>query len=283
MSFVEKLDAEALEFFNECCKKKHSEQAVAFLNAYWDEIGDQADFIFNVAWEIMKYVDMESQGISLIHKYTEGVEIELNIGLHFYELMCKNLDEDGPAEYAEWRTEAYAKSQPTMMTAIKRKKQLREKVDVNFDGHISMLEYLLDQYSEFGCKPDDFCQRSMKAPDEHPEITKARKLLEEVNERIRKFEEEKHKLEEASSLPGVKGMRAKNELAQLLSSPLAEDLNTALIKAEAAVRRVQKLFGGSKGASSEDCAGATSGPTEGAVWWMNKDLEVKQKKYGKKK
>jgi len=32
-----------------------------------------------------------------------------------------------------------------MMTALIRKQELREKVDVNFDGRISFLEYLLYQ------------------------------------------------------------------------------------------------------------------------------------------
>lgn len=283
MSFVEKLDDEALAFFNDCCQKKHSDQAVAFLNAYWDEVGDQAEFIFNVAWETMKYVEMENQGISLVHQYTEGKEMDFDMGLHFFELLCRYMDEDGPAKYAEWRTEAYAKSRPTMMTAIKRKKELRDKVDVNFDGKVTMLEYLLDQYSDFGCMPADFIQRSMKAPDEHPEIKKARLALEEVNKRIQEFEAEKHRLEDlAENGGGVKKMKAKNELAQLMSGPLMEELNKALILAEAAVRRVQKLFGaGGSHASGGDGDGAGI-PTEGAMWWMNKDLETKQKKYGKR-
>jgi len=35
---------------------------------------------------------------------------------------------------------------PEMLTALVRKQELREKVDVDFDGRISFLEYLL-------CKP----------------------------------------------------------------------------------------------------------------------------------
>jgi len=49
-SFTEKLDADALAFFNEVCKRPFSQQAVAFLNAYWPEVNTQAEFIFNVAW-----------------------------------------------------------------------------------------------------------------------------------------------------------------------------------------------------------------------------------------
>jgi len=87
-SFTEKLDPEALKYFNDVCAKPFAQQAVHFLNAYWHEINSQADFIFTVAWEIIKYADMHSKGISLIYKYDEGNELELNIGLYFYEKLC---------------------------------------------------------------------------------------------------------------------------------------------------------------------------------------------------
>jgi len=119
----------------------------------------------------------------------------------------------------------------------------------------------------------------MTSGDEHPEIRKARLALEEVNKRIRAYEAEKARLTKESELPGVKGLRAKNLLAQLDSSPLAEELNQALITAEAAVRIATRKFGGQKCAPGE--GGAAS--TDGAIWWMNRDLQEKQTKYGKKK
>lgn len=276
MSFVEKLGPEELEFFNTVANKPFNEQAVAFLNAYWDEVGDQAEFIFGVAWEHMKYADMHAKGISLIHKYEEGNDVDFNIGLYFYEKLVKFCEEDSKKE---WTGPEYAKSQPQMMTAIVRKRELKEKVDVNFDGRVSMLEYLLYQYRDFA-NPADFALRSMKAPDEHPEIKKARLALEEVNARIKAYEEEKYRLEQEAKLPGVKGLKAKNLLAQLDASPLKEELNVALIKAEAAVRRVIKMFG--KGGSCEAKDGEPVGRTEGAQWWMQRDLAEKKKRYGRR-
>lgn len=276
MSFVEKLDEKALDFFNDVAAKPFSQQAVSFLNAYWDEVGDQADFIFNVGWEMMKYADMHAKGISLIHKYEEGNDLDFNIGLYFYEKLVKKLEDDSKQE---WSGDKHKKSQPEMMTAIVRKRELKEKVDVNFDGRISMLEYLLYQYREFA-NPADFAKRSMTAPDEHPEIKKARLALEDVNARIRAYEEEKHRLTEESKLSGVKGLKAKNLLAQLESGPLKEELNRALITAEAAVRRVMKMFG--KGGSAEAKEGETVGRTEGATVWLQMDLEVKKKRYGRR-
>lgn len=274
MSFVEKLNPEALEYFCTVTKKPFSEQAVAFLNAYWPEVHEEADFIFSVAWEMMKYADMHNKGIAYLYQYEEGNDLDFDIGLYFYEQLCKFLEDP---KNAQWRE--YKRSQPEMMTAIKRKQELREKVDVNFDGRVAFLEYLLHQYRDVA-NPSDFCTRSMSAGDEHPEIRKARLALEEVNKRIRAYEEEKARLERESEEPGVKGLRAKNMLAQIDSSPLKEELNKALITAEAAVRIATKKFGG---VSTPRGTTKPAGPADGAIWWMNRDLAEKQKRYGAQK
>ena len=275
-SFVEKLSAEALAHFNKVCASPFSAQAVAFLNAYWREVNDQAEFIFTVAWEVIKYADMHSKGISLIFQYEEGNELDFDIGLYFYEQLCKFVEQP---KNAKWAGPEFARSQPFMLTAIKRKQELREKVDVNFDGKVGFLEYLLYQYRDVA-NPADFCERSMGNDDEHPEIRKARLALEEVNKRIRAYEAEKARLEAESQQPGVKGLKAKNELAQLDSSPLWEQLNAALITAEAAVRIATRKFGGGGGGGSSG-EGGKFAPTDGALWWMNRDLEEKKKRYGK--
>ncbi|ELR11648.1 actin bundling protein [Acanthamoeba castellanii str. Neff] len=269
MSFTEKLDPEALAYFNNVCQKPFAQQAVAFLNAYWRETADQADFIFSVSWELIKYADMHSKGISLRHLYEEGHDLDFDIGLYFYEQLCKFVEDP---KNSKWASPAFRKSQPEMLTAIKRKQELRDRVDVNFDGRVSFLEYLLYQYNSVA-NPADFCKRSMSCQDEHPEI-RARLALEEVNKSIKAYEAERYRLTEEAKLPGVKGLKATNELAQLDASPLAEKLNKALITAEAAVRIAVR-----KASNSSE----TFAPTEGALWWMSRDLEEKQKHYGKKK
>jgi len=99
--------------------------------------------------------------------------------------------------------------------------------------------------------------------------------LEEVNKRIRAYEEEKARLTAESQGTGVKALGAKNMLAQIDSGPLKEELNRALITAEAAVRIASKKYGGQ---TSSD--GSSS---DGAIWWMNRDLEEKQRRYGPQK
>lgn len=273
-SFIEKLDPEALEYFNTVASSPFNVQCVAFLNAYWAEVGTEAEFIFTVAWEIMKSADMEAKGISLVHKYEEGFDVDFDIGLRFYELVCNFWEKP---ENAKWHE--YELSDPgEIITSIKRKQELREKVDVNFDGRISMLEYLLYQYKDFA-NPADFVTRSMSQGEEHPEITKARLALEEVNKRIRAYESEKARLQEiVDTCTGVRALAAKNTLEQIESSPLKETLNRALITAEAAVRIATKKFGGAGGASGGT---SSSAPSQGAIWWMNRDLQAKKEKYGR--
>lgn len=99
--------------------------------------------------------------------------------------------------------------------------------------------------------------------------------MEEVNKKIAAYEEEKARLTELSLGTGVKALGAKNMLAQIESSPQKEQLNKALITAEAAVRIATKKFGGQSGEGGDSFS-------DGAIWWMNRDLEEKQKKYGAK-
>lgn len=291
-TFKGKLDQEGLDFFDACCQKPFDQQAVDFLNAYWDEVGSQADFIFEAAFEVIKYADMHEKGVHYVHLYNMGNLLDFNIGLYFYEQLCKFCNDP---KNSKWTTDEYKMSQPEMMTAIARKKELKEKVDVNFDGKITFLEYLLYQYREM-CNPVEFVNRSMKAPDEHPEVKKARLALEAVNERIRAYEEEKARLMrlayeldgegnpilvdgEPKKKSGVKALGAVNQLAQLAASPTAEALNKALITAEAAVRKAVRMFGAG---GTHVGAGAEAQRSDGAIYWMQKDLAVKKQRYGRR-
>lgn len=289
-AFTAMLDEDSLAFFNEVAAKPFSQQAVEFLNAYWEEIGDQAEFIFSVAWETMTYADQHATGCNYLHLYDEGNDLDFNIGLYFYEKLCKRVldDDDG----AKWRDDPkYAISMPSMMTAITRKKLLREKVDANFDGRVSFLEYLLFQYQEHA-NPADFTQRAMKVMDieEHPEIIKARAALDAVNLCLRQFETEKKRLEDLAELPGVKGLAAKQTLAIFMNATLAQELSTSLIHTEAAVRMANRKFSPHglvhaqiKGESGGvDVAPKPQRPSQGSMWWMNRELEMKKQLYGRK-
>jgi hypothetical protein len=92
---------------------------------------------------------MHVKGVQYIHLYDEGNDLDFNIGLYFYEKLCQRIF-DSP-EGAKWKNDPkYKPSMPELLTALVRKQELREKVDVDFDGRISFLEYLLCEFSPFG-------------------------------------------------------------------------------------------------------------------------------------
>ena len=82
-SFIEGLTPEGLAYFNSVSASPFSMQAIAFLNAYWNEVGSQAEFIYSCAWELVKACDMHAKGLSLIHLYEEGNDLDFNLGLDF--------------------------------------------------------------------------------------------------------------------------------------------------------------------------------------------------------
>lgn len=294
--FKSQLDAESLKVFTEACEQPFATQAIFFLDAFWEEYGDQAEYMYAVAYHILRDIDMAGKGINYVHKYTEGTELDFDLTVAFYEKLCKFKNEPNASEFkknfGDWVAKHknfaedgkgedgyFGLSQPKMMTSIVRKKELRDKVDVNFSGKIGFLEYLLYQYK---ASPKDLITRHAKKDKEPEEIRKARLALEEVNKAIQAYEAERARLEEEMKKGGVKALRAKNELAQIDSGPLAETLNMKLIRAESALRIATKKYSkGGAGASADDAV--DSGPSQGGIWWMNRDLAEKKAKYGRKK
>jgi len=122
-SFTEKLDKESLAYFSEVCKRPFSQQCVSFLNAYWPEVHDQAEFLYSVGWPMMKHADMHCKGICLLYQYEEGFDLDFDVGLYFYEILCKFCDDPKNAKYKI----QYPSSIPVMMTALTRKQELRDK------------------------------------------------------------------------------------------------------------------------------------------------------------
>ncbi len=136
---------------------------------------------------------------------------------------------------------------------------------------------------QYNASPKDLMSRqSGKSLPE--EVLAAMRALEEVNKRVRAYETEKSRLEEEAKTnggQGIKALKAINELAQLHSSPLWEQINKALITAEAAVRIASRKYGVGKGQTD----GETGGPvrTNGTMWWLERELQAKKEKYGSHK
>jgi len=276
-SFTEQMDEKSLEAFTKAAKGPFSDQAMFFLDAFWQEFGDHAEMIYAVHYEHMKMADMRIKNIQYIHLYEDGADLDFDMGLYFFEQLCKFLldgEKTTPqcSEGKNWASK-YPKGIPVSQTAIVRKKELRDKVDVNFDGRISFLEFLLYQ---FQASPKTLMERATTKSSDPPEVAAAKLALAEVNKRIRAYEAEKFRLQTDIDGPkGIKQLKAVNEMAQLDSGPLAEALRKDLIIAEAKVRIAVKKYGGST-------EGGGGGPNQGTTWWMQRDIDQKKAKYGKK-
>lgn len=238
---------------------------------------------------------MQAKGISIVFSYEEGDDLDFDMGLYVFEQLTYFADNPTDmrfkqfgiptwvVENKDWNARWGINCIPAMKTAIARKKELRDTVDVNFDGRISLLEFLLYQ---FEADPVELMSRSMAAPDEHPAITKARQALLDVQAAVRAYEGKKQRLLEESKANGgrgVKALRARNMLAQIESSPEWDALNKALITAEAAVRIAVRKFGtpGSYVATDGDDADQTR--QDGAIWWMQRELKDMKARYGPNK
>jgi hypothetical protein len=137
-------------------------------------------------------------------------------------------------------------------------KELREQlkaIDLDFNKRMALIEYLLFRYKKGVA---DFVARPQGT---NADLEKAQQALKEVQDEINRIENKKKELEAGAEAGGVKGMRSKNELEQLLSADQTE-LNRRTLTAEAAVRKAQKS-GGSE--------------AQGALWFIERELAEAQK------
>jgi len=140
------------------------------------------------------------------------------------------------------------------MTVIQMREVLKE-IDLDNNRRISLLEYCLYKFKQT-------IKELLKRPQGmNEELAKAQQALAAVQAEIEKIEKKKSELEAASRGGGVKAMQAKNELSQLLVADNTE-LNRALLTAEAAVRKAQKLGGLA---------------AQGALFWIERDLQEAKK------
>eukprot|EP01087_Luapelamoeba_hula_P009793 TRINITY_DN255_c0_g1_i2.p1 TRINITY_DN255_c0_g1~~TRINITY_DN255_c0_g1_i2.p1 ORF type:complete len:230 (+),score=61.25 TRINITY_DN255_c0_g1_i2:72-761(+) len=140
-------------------------------------------------------------------------------------------------------------------TVMRLRDMLRD-LGLNRNKKMSLIEYLVVKYRQT-------VQELLRRPQgTNEELVKAQRALDAVNTEIQKIETRKRELEQASGGTGIRAMQAKNELAQLLGAD-PTDLNRALLTAEAAVRKAQRMGG-------EAAAGH--------LWFLEREL-TEMKKY----
>jgi len=227
-----------LDFINKANKQPYGTQARLILNAFWDQgFSSLAEEVYQFT---AKYIatDLFLKGINPPSPKNEGVDLDEH-GFHVF--LEKNIKP---------------------LTVIEARQKLKE-ADCSFDGRVSLIEFLLWHYK----KPSkEFIKKAPEDPSEvsqmSPELQKATAALNAAKQEIQKIEDEKNRLETESSLSGIKGAKAKNELQQLLTRDQT-NLNKALLTAEACVRKL--------GGNGIDCP-------PGSLWWMNREIE-EMKKY----
>eukprot|EP01121_Diplochlamys_sp_Union-15-3_P016750 TRINITY_DN575_c0_g1_i1.p1 TRINITY_DN575_c0_g1~~TRINITY_DN575_c0_g1_i1.p1 ORF type:complete len:225 (-),score=51.59 TRINITY_DN575_c0_g1_i1:74-748(-) len=198
---------------------------------------DQAKFFLNAFWK----------------EFSKEAETVWGLCNKFVELDFEN-KKDGTS-LDEFNAHRVLESLGETKRVVELRESLRE-ADLNFDKRLALIEYLLFRYKQT-------IKVLMSRPQgTNEELIKAQQALENVQKEIEKIEKKKNELEKKADGSGVSANAAKNELSQLLSADQT-DLNRALLKAEAAVRKAQKM-------------GGTSAP--GTMWWLERDL-AEMKKY----
>lgn len=271
---AETFNTKMKDFTDRIRENEYRGQAVYFLNAFWNEIGDKPakDVDGNKATKQVKIV--EKTGVryedtvltwpSQIYEWTKLMEklSEDSKGSDMHAL-----DESGGARFLEIEKRA--------KTVLARRAMLKA-VDIDCDNHMSLFEWLLAceqlfEHTNFQGTAMSIQQRFhelMSRPQGKNEaLEKAQQALDEVLAEIAKIEAKLEKLfATVETGGGVKKLRAHNEIDQINNNFPNVVMNRKLISAQAAVRKATK--GGADG---------RPGVLPGANWWLNYELEIAKK------
>jgi chromosome segregation ATPase len=244
--------ADATARFAQLCKKFYKDQAIWFLNGFWGKGVDPNEA--NKVWDyVKKFIELDN--MSTERKGAQGNELDQFWSAKFMEDMDK------------------------AMTSIARKEAFK-KIDLDNNGKMSTIEYLLWKY-------DKSLQETVDAPQgTSPELEAAQRALERLQvtlkelqaavDELKKQEDEYNgkindltKKSTDSSVSMVNRNKAANELAQLKGEdPLP--LRKAKITQEAAVRKVEKEMKETR--VLIDQLKGKGGVAPGALWWMEREM-----------
>jgi hypothetical protein len=205
--------AEEAEKFNAVAHSPLENQAVYFLNAFWEEgVGEKAEDIWKYYEKFIELQKVqhktETEGKDDAPEFKEGPDLPELYSLKFLESFGKAL------------------------SAIAFRQEFK-KIDVNFDKKMALIEFLLHEFKR------SVGELMAKPQASSPELEAAQKAYAEVMVEVNKIEAEKAKLEKDSKGDGVKAKAAKNALEQLQRAEHVE-LDKAVVRAEAAVKKAQR-------------------------------------------
>eukprot|EP01113_Clastostelium_recurvatum_P045232 TRINITY_DN7744_c0_g1_i2.p1 TRINITY_DN7744_c0_g1~~TRINITY_DN7744_c0_g1_i2.p1 ORF type:complete len:265 (-),score=63.65 TRINITY_DN7744_c0_g1_i2:71-802(-) len=225
--------------YDRISKASYNNQAKLFINAFWEQgIIAQAEQVWKFTQAYVR-TDLHFKGLRPPNPAREGTELDEN-GFHYF-----------------------LEKEINPLTVLEARAKLKE-ADVSFNGKVSLVEFLNWHFKKSPVEFARLCPEDVEGDaNMTPEMAKAYAALNAAKTEMQKIEMEKEKLEnDIETGSGIKAVRAKNELAQLLARDNI-DLNRALLTAEAAVRKA----GGS---------GKLAPP--GTLWWMSREIE-EMKKY----
>jgi len=305
---MSKVTAQQQAAWSEIVTKKYSDQAIWFMNGFWDDVQANAE-------DIWKWVEMFGQ-----------------------------LDQDKKAdgcELDEFWSHKFLESLGQTMTVIEMREKFRT-IDVDFNKRMSLTEYLAYHFKKSiqevidapqGDNQEEIeaAQAAVEAAQKAVDAMVARldeakaasdaaeaaaapyraavaeneKALEELHAQEKAYQDKKDSLEKTKndmSIGVVKRNKAANELDQLLSEdPLP--LRKAKINQEATVRKMEKAAkpfneASAKATAAKEVAEAAvaeaekmlqaavdslneakkkGGVAHGSIWWMERSIEEKKK------
>ncbi|KNC51706.1 uncharacterized protein AMSG_07772 [Thecamonas trahens ATCC 50062] len=194
------------EQFSDLCKKKYSEQAVWFLNGFWNKgMKEEAENVWKFA---QKFIELDASNSK------DGNEIDEFLSHKFLE----TLDET--------------------MTVLEMRKKLRE-IDQDANGHMALLEYLVYRYG-FGV------DETVNAPQggNQEEIDQAQAKFDELSEALTAQVQAVAELDAAvaeldAAVAELKTVVAELQEAVAATQAAVEELNAAVAELEAAEAKLQ--------------------------------------------
>jgi len=264
------------EKFVEITSKKHSEQAIWFLNGFWHELkGQQAEDI----WDFVHLM------------------IEIETGQPKLYGNRKSDVKEG-CDLDELQSHVFLEKMKETLTVLELRKRLKA-LDIDNNKKMALSEYLLDLYKKSpqalvnapqgNADPvklkaaQDLMDAASDALDAAVKAEKEAQAAQRVLDNEQKtFDYKLSKLKELSENgTGIKKMKAKNEMAQMLSEdPLP--LRRARINQQVHTKRAEKALKAAKDKfqEAEDHLTAVKNAgdvAEGQIFWMTRELKEKKK------
>lgn len=261
--------------FNKITSLNHTDQAIWFLNGFWDEMEGEAETIWEMAHQMIAIYcgEPKTYGLKKWDK-KEGNELNMFQSNQFLQKIKE------PLTYVEFK----------------------KKVDLDNDNAMCLIEYLMYKYNkdvssvvnspQGGPDANQIELAKEKFEDARKKLQKAKKAEEEAVKALnilkkeeKQFEDQIKKLEiEANGSSVVKSGIAKNKVAQLKEKP---PMQAAQVNAEAKQRASQKASKDAKEHFEQVSKllkdiKTKGGGTKGAVWWMEREIKEMQQYQPKK-